>query len=190
MIIKLLLIMIFTLCFISVLCKKKEEGENYIDHLVEVKEDIHLEHPDVIYDYDKNSIYTFLKFHHNLVNKDRYLSWKYSGFHQNKSNYDLVLMDYKTAQNEFILENDKGYIEQFYVKYNLQSPVENIRYLISTFNKNPHDYLEVELYEGSFIVKLNLFAMRGTNKYVHYDEKYNLYLLDGINYNVAKFVIG
>ncbi len=182
--------MILTICFISWLSPYRQPKLDDIDDYIDQVDNIHKVHPDIIYDYERSN-HSFLKYaSDNPLDKSTYyLSWRYSGFYQNKNNYDLILMDYKTKQNEFIIDSNKEYIQNFYNEYKLDAHVHDIIYLISLFNKNREDYLEIETYGMYFVVKLSLFSSRGSNQYVHVDENHNLYLLDGICKGIAKFTV-
>lgn len=141
----------------------------------------------------------FLKYVNKIDGEDYYLTWKYSGADlKDKNMYSLILLSYKNKQNEFRIHlKDHLYLKPFYQKYGfyndndfMKGQLDNLIFATSDYNTNKEDFLELEHFdETTYIIKANVFANRGSFKFVHIDDKNKLYFDQGINENIAKFVI-
>lgn len=143
-----------------------------------------------------NSI-VYLKYENLIDNEDHYLTWKFNGTNiQNKTEFVPVLLPYKNKQNEFELHiHDLSYLKPFYEKFNLynkdsRESLKEMIYITSEYNINKEHYLELEkLSDNLFIIKASLWSLKGPYSHLHIDEKNKLYFDEGIQNNVAKFII-
>lgn len=148
--------------------------------------------------YDKYNVIskTYLKYHEKIIGEDHYLTWKYSGSHQNKSTYNPILLPYKNKQNEFkIHNNDHIYLKQFYEKYNLYNSMskmelDKILFITSDYNMDKEDYLELIKHgNNTYIIKASPWSRNIQLSYLHIDDKNRLYFDSVIKENVAQFMI-
>jgi len=139
-----------------------------------------------------------LKYIDKIDNEDYYVTWRYSGEDLlHNATYNLILLPYKNAQNNFQIHfEDHLYLKKFYEKYNLyndflKDQLKEIVFLTNDYNINKEQYLELEKYQSDniYIIKASLWSKKGPYSYLHIDEKNKLYFDEGINQNIAKFLL-
>lgn len=140
---------------------------------------------------------SYLKYIDKINDEDYYLTWRYGGTDLKYDNkYNLILLSYKNKQNEFKVHlKDYLYIKPFYEKFNMYNDamkdnLNKIVFATNDYNSNKEDYLELEQLDDTiYIIKGSIWAKRGPLSYLHIDDKNKLYFDQGINQNIAKFMI-
>lgn len=143
----------------------------------------------------KDSI--LLQYHQLINDEPQYLALSYSGTAiDNKPDYKLVLLPYKNNKNKFKLRtNDANYLISIYKQLgyydeSMYDDLNGITFITNKYNLNPEQYYELVKYDdNTFIIKLSIWFKKGINQFIHINDNNKLYLNEGINHDIAKFII-